>query len=268
MHPLHSHGYAMKIVARDGYPARAAPRIDADTVGVSPGERWDAMITAERPRRVGVPLPHPPPRRGLGRHVRHGQHADRRAQEGRRRRDRPGARRRLMPTMTALHRDGRTIRRAPACVRPTRDGRCSRRTSPTSESGRRPTRRSTSPGRSARGCWRCRSSTRAPCCCPAAGSRRGSTRSASGRERVAQALVERGRTGRGGRVPRLDGRPGRGDRRGGRGRERGHGRRRQSRPRHGGPLPPRQRLGACRPQRALPGPGGPLGRACPELTLG
>jgi FtsP/CotA-like multicopper oxidase with cupredoxin domain len=48
MHPWHSHGYAMEIVARDGIPlGRAA--FKADTIGVNPGERWDAILTAERP---------------------------------------------------------------------------------------------------------------------------------------------------------------------------------------------------------------------------
>ena len=47
MHPWHSHGFAMELVARDGIPlGNAAHR--ADTFGVNPGERWDAVITADR----------------------------------------------------------------------------------------------------------------------------------------------------------------------------------------------------------------------------
>jgi len=47
-HPFHSHGYAMKVVARDGYPL-GANAYDADTISVGPGERWDVNMTAERP---------------------------------------------------------------------------------------------------------------------------------------------------------------------------------------------------------------------------
>jgi FtsP/CotA-like multicopper oxidase with cupredoxin domain len=48
MHPWHSHGYRMRIVARDGYPLGSAA-FDCDTLGVNPGERYDALITLERP---------------------------------------------------------------------------------------------------------------------------------------------------------------------------------------------------------------------------
>jgi len=48
MHPWHSHGYAMEIVARDGIPLGSAS-FKADTIGVNPGERWDAVITVDRP---------------------------------------------------------------------------------------------------------------------------------------------------------------------------------------------------------------------------
>ena len=48
MHPWHSHGYAMDIVARDGIPLGSAG-FRCDTLGVNPGERWDAVLTAERP---------------------------------------------------------------------------------------------------------------------------------------------------------------------------------------------------------------------------
>ena len=48
MHPWHSHGYTMKVVARDGHPLGSAA-FDCDTLGVNPGERFDATITADRP---------------------------------------------------------------------------------------------------------------------------------------------------------------------------------------------------------------------------
>ncbi len=47
MHPWHSHGYRMKVVARDGYPLGGAS-FDCDTLGVNPGERYDVNITADR----------------------------------------------------------------------------------------------------------------------------------------------------------------------------------------------------------------------------
>ncbi len=47
MHPWHSHGFAMDVVARDGIPLGTAG-FKADTLGVNPGERWDAVITADR----------------------------------------------------------------------------------------------------------------------------------------------------------------------------------------------------------------------------
>jgi FtsP/CotA-like multicopper oxidase with cupredoxin domain len=46
-HPFHSHGYAMKVVARDGYPLGQNAYL-ADTITVGPGERWDVNITADR----------------------------------------------------------------------------------------------------------------------------------------------------------------------------------------------------------------------------
>ena len=85
MHPWHSHGYRMRVVARDGHPLGSAA-FDCDTLGVNPGERWDVIDQGGPPRRLGVPLPHPAARRGRRRDVRHGQHADRRAREGARRR--------------------------------------------------------------------------------------------------------------------------------------------------------------------------------------
>jgi len=48
MHPWHSHGYSMRVVARDGIPLGNAA-FSCDTLGVNPGERWDALITVDRP---------------------------------------------------------------------------------------------------------------------------------------------------------------------------------------------------------------------------
>jgi FtsP/CotA-like multicopper oxidase with cupredoxin domain len=48
MHPWHSHGYTMRIVTRDGHDLGSAA-FDCDTLGVNPGERYDALITADRP---------------------------------------------------------------------------------------------------------------------------------------------------------------------------------------------------------------------------
>jgi FtsP/CotA-like multicopper oxidase with cupredoxin domain len=48
MHPFHSHGFAMKVVARDGHPLGSAA-FECDTLGVNPGERFDAVIKADRP---------------------------------------------------------------------------------------------------------------------------------------------------------------------------------------------------------------------------
>ncbi|MGE5155884.1 MAG: multicopper oxidase family protein [Betaproteobacteria bacterium] len=48
MHPWHSHGYRMKVVARDGYPLEGAA-FHCDTLGVNPGERYDVNIVADRP---------------------------------------------------------------------------------------------------------------------------------------------------------------------------------------------------------------------------
>ncbi len=48
MHPWHSHGYRMKVVARDGYDLGNAS-FYCDTLGVNPGERYDVNIVADRP---------------------------------------------------------------------------------------------------------------------------------------------------------------------------------------------------------------------------
>ena len=81
MHPWHVHGYAMNVVERDGHPLGSASFL-ADTLGVNPGERYDATHHRRPTRRVGVPLPHPAPRRGHLGHVRDGQHPHRRAHQG------------------------------------------------------------------------------------------------------------------------------------------------------------------------------------------
>jgi len=48
MHPWHSHGYVMNVVARDGRPLGNAA-FECDTLGVNPGERYDVLIKADRP---------------------------------------------------------------------------------------------------------------------------------------------------------------------------------------------------------------------------
>lgn len=48
MHPWHLHGFAMKIVARDGRPLGSAA-FECDTIGVNPGERFDALVKVDRP---------------------------------------------------------------------------------------------------------------------------------------------------------------------------------------------------------------------------
>lgn len=47
-HPWHTHGFRMHVVARDGAPLGGAA-FQADTLGVNPGERWDAIIDCTRP---------------------------------------------------------------------------------------------------------------------------------------------------------------------------------------------------------------------------
>jgi FtsP/CotA-like multicopper oxidase with cupredoxin domain len=48
MHPWHLHGMPMRIVARDGYDLGPAS-FRCDTLGVNPGERWDAVIDCDEP---------------------------------------------------------------------------------------------------------------------------------------------------------------------------------------------------------------------------
>lgn len=46
-HPMHSHGYATRIVATDGHPVEGTPLLK-DTVNIGPGERYDLELTADR----------------------------------------------------------------------------------------------------------------------------------------------------------------------------------------------------------------------------
>jgi len=48
MHPWHLHGMPMRVVARDGYPLGSAA-YTCDTLGVSPGERYDVVIRCDAP---------------------------------------------------------------------------------------------------------------------------------------------------------------------------------------------------------------------------
>ena len=48
MHPWHTHGFKQRVVARDGWPLGPA-EFDCDTLGVNPGERWDTIVTCDRP---------------------------------------------------------------------------------------------------------------------------------------------------------------------------------------------------------------------------
>ena len=50
MHPWHTHGFRQHVVARDGSPLGSAA-FYCDTLGVNPGERFDAIVEADR---VGV----------------------------------------------------------------------------------------------------------------------------------------------------------------------------------------------------------------------
>ena len=47
-HPWHLHGLDMQVVARDGHPLGTAG-FTCDTLSVSPGERWDVVITCDEP---------------------------------------------------------------------------------------------------------------------------------------------------------------------------------------------------------------------------
>ena len=47
MHPWHTHGFRQRIVARDGAPLGSA-EFFCDTLGVNPGERYDAIVECDR----------------------------------------------------------------------------------------------------------------------------------------------------------------------------------------------------------------------------
>jgi FtsP/CotA-like multicopper oxidase with cupredoxin domain len=49
IHPMHVHGGSFKIVAKDGNPIPEAAQIEADTINVAPGERYDVIWTAREP---------------------------------------------------------------------------------------------------------------------------------------------------------------------------------------------------------------------------
>jgi FtsP/CotA-like multicopper oxidase with cupredoxin domain len=49
VHPMHSHGFATKIVATDGHPVPEAAQLTKDTVSIGPGERYDLEFVADRP---------------------------------------------------------------------------------------------------------------------------------------------------------------------------------------------------------------------------
>ncbi|MBP2018011.1 FtsP/CotA-like multicopper oxidase with cupredoxin domain [Symbiobacterium terraclitae] len=46
-HPMHLHGFAFEVFARDGYPL-PQPFL-CDTLSIAPGERWDAIVVADEP---------------------------------------------------------------------------------------------------------------------------------------------------------------------------------------------------------------------------
>jgi FtsP/CotA-like multicopper oxidase with cupredoxin domain len=75
IHPMHLHQMPQLVFAKDGF-ALDAPQWE-DTVNVAPGERYSRAGPGHRPGRVGVPLPHPHPRRAARGHVRDGHRADR-----------------------------------------------------------------------------------------------------------------------------------------------------------------------------------------------
>jgi len=49
MHPMHSHGFATKIVGTDGHPVPEAAQLTKDTVSIGPGERYDLEFVADNP---------------------------------------------------------------------------------------------------------------------------------------------------------------------------------------------------------------------------
>jgi FtsP/CotA-like multicopper oxidase with cupredoxin domain len=49
VHPMHSHGFATKVVGTDGHPVPEAAQILKDTVSIGPGERYDLEFVADNP---------------------------------------------------------------------------------------------------------------------------------------------------------------------------------------------------------------------------
>jgi FtsP/CotA-like multicopper oxidase with cupredoxin domain len=49
VHPMHSHGFATKIVGTDGHPVPEAAQLLKDTVTIGPGERYDLEFVADNP---------------------------------------------------------------------------------------------------------------------------------------------------------------------------------------------------------------------------
>src|SRR5437762_3042597 len=47
IHPMHLHGMHMTVIAKDGWPVPAPWK--CDTLNVSPGERWDAIVSCTNP---------------------------------------------------------------------------------------------------------------------------------------------------------------------------------------------------------------------------
>ena len=46
-HPMHLHGMAQRVIAKDGIPL--AQTYDADTILVGPGERYSVLVHADQP---------------------------------------------------------------------------------------------------------------------------------------------------------------------------------------------------------------------------
>ena len=76
IHPMHLHQFDQIVLAKDGYPLDQ-PYV-VDTLNVAPGERYTGAGQPRRAGHLGLALPHPPPRRAGGRHVRHGHRHHRR----------------------------------------------------------------------------------------------------------------------------------------------------------------------------------------------
>ena len=75
-HPMHLHQPVGWIIAKDGKELLVP--MPGDTINIAPGERYTVLYKLDRPRRVGLALPHPHPRRGRRRDVRHGHRVHRR----------------------------------------------------------------------------------------------------------------------------------------------------------------------------------------------